>query len=46
MVRSGLLSRFQLDTYEREVERYGGAAGITPAEKLFHADSEAALAVA
>ncbi len=45
MVRSGHVWRFQLDTYEREVERYGGAGGITLAEKLFHADSEAALAV-
>jgi thiopeptide-type bacteriocin biosynthesis protein len=36
------LWRFQLDTYEREVERYGGYLGIEMAEKLFWADSEAA----
>lgn len=45
MLRRGHVWRFQLDTYEREVERYGGAEGVTLAEKLFHADSEAALAV-
>jgi thiopeptide-type bacteriocin biosynthesis protein len=33
--------KLELGTYEREVERYGGAAGIEPAERLFHADSEA-----
>src|SRR5262249_29765929 len=30
----------------REVERYGGPAGIELAERLFHADSEAVLALA
>ena len=39
---SGLLSKIQLDTYERELERYGGSA-ITEAEALFHHDSEATL---
>jgi lantibiotic biosynthesis protein len=39
----GRVWRVQLDTYEREVERYGGAAGIELAEQLFYADS---LAVA
>jgi thiopeptide-type bacteriocin biosynthesis protein len=38
--------RIQLDTYEREVERYGGPAGIALAERLFQADSEAVLALA
>jgi thiopeptide-type bacteriocin biosynthesis protein len=42
----GRLWRLQLDTYEREVERYGGAAGIELAERLFHADSQAVLALA
>ena len=32
---------FAFDTYEREVERYGGAAGIALAEELFAADSRA-----
>jgi thiopeptide-type bacteriocin biosynthesis protein len=37
--------RLQLDTYEREVERYGGPVGIELSEELFMADSEAALAI-
>jgi thiopeptide-type bacteriocin biosynthesis protein len=41
----GSVWRFQLDTYEREVERYGGPRGIEIAEHLFQADSEAALAI-
>ena len=35
--------RLQLDTYEREVERYGGAVGIELAERLFCADSACTL---
>jgi thiopeptide-type bacteriocin biosynthesis protein len=34
----------QLDTYEREVERYGGPAGIELCEQLFAADSDAVVA--
>lgn len=41
----GSLWKVQLDTYRREVERYGGPEGIGPAEALFHADSEAVLDV-
>ena len=41
----GRLRKLQLDTYERELERYGGAAGIEQAERLFHADSEAVLGI-
>jgi lantibiotic biosynthesis protein len=37
--------RFQLDTYEREVERYGGPEGVLLSEQLFQADSEAALEI-
>jgi thiopeptide-type bacteriocin biosynthesis protein len=37
------LWRLQLDTYEREVERYGGPEGIDLAERLFQADSEAVI---
>lgn len=37
---AGGLWRFQLDTYEREVERYGGPVGIEWAERIFWADSE------
>ena len=45
LLDDGRLWRLQLDTYEREVERYGGAAGIELAERLFHADSEAVVAL-
>jgi thiopeptide-type bacteriocin biosynthesis protein len=41
----GRIWRIQIDTYEREVERYGGPAGIVLAERLFQTDSEAALAL-
>jgi thiopeptide-type bacteriocin biosynthesis protein len=41
----GMLSRISVLTYEREVERYGGEAGLAMAERLFHADSEAVLAI-
>ncbi|MEA2195013.1 MAG: lantibiotic biosynthesis protein, partial [Solirubrobacteraceae bacterium] len=37
--------RTTLDTYEREVERYGGATGIELCERWFAADSEAAAAL-
>jgi thiopeptide-type bacteriocin biosynthesis protein len=46
LLEDGRLWRIQLDTYEREVERYGGPEGIELAERLFHADSEAVLALA
>ncbi len=37
----GRLWRVQLDTYEREIRRYGGPVGMTLSEKIFWADSEA-----
>jgi len=39
MIDDGRMWRLQLDTYEREVERYGGPVGIELAERLFAADS-------
>jgi lantibiotic biosynthesis protein len=42
-LEAGEASRLQLDTYEREVERYGGPEGMELAEQLFTADSEAVL---
>ena len=39
------ITRVALDTYEREVERYGGPAGVELAEALFAADSDAVLAI-
>jgi thiopeptide-type bacteriocin biosynthesis protein len=43
LLELGSLWRVQLDTYEREVERYGGKRAIELAEQIFHADSEAVL---
>ena len=40
-----LVWRVQIDTYDREVERYGGLHGITLAEELFAADSMSALSI-
>jgi len=42
---SGRITRWTVDTYDREVERYGGPAGIELAENVFYHDSEAALAL-
>lgn len=42
-VAARIIQRVQLDTYEREVERYGGLRGVVLAERLFHADSVAVL---
>ena len=36
--------RFAIDTYEREIDRYGGLHGIGAAEELFCHDSDCALA--
>ncbi len=45
LLESGSVWRMQLDTYEREIERYGGAGAIGLAEKIFFADSEAAIEI-
>lgn len=45
LLAEGLVSTIQLDTYEREIERYGGPAAIDAAEVLFAADSDAVLAI-
>lgn len=45
LVEEGAIWRVQLDTYQREVERYGGAHGIELAEELFWIDSETVLAI-
>jgi thiopeptide-type bacteriocin biosynthesis protein len=44
-VDDGRVARLQLDSYTREVERYGGDGGVLLAERLFHVDSEAVLAL-
>lgn len=41
----GALKRLALDTYEPELERYGGVAGMALAEAIFEADSRALLGV-
>jgi thiopeptide-type bacteriocin biosynthesis protein len=42
-LEDGRLIRLQLDTYDQEVERYGGPEGIEIAERIFQADSQAVL---
>ncbi|MDQ1031643.1 thiopeptide-type bacteriocin biosynthesis protein [Streptomyces umbrinus] len=39
----GLISRFAFDTYDREIERFGGPDGIDFAECVFCADSTSVL---
>jgi thiopeptide-type bacteriocin biosynthesis protein len=43
LLDEGTLWRIQLDTYEREVERYGGPRGMELCEQIFWHDSEAVL---
>jgi thiopeptide-type bacteriocin biosynthesis protein len=43
LVHAGVVPRYGLSTYERELERYGGADGIALCERLFHHDSVDAL---
>jgi class I lanthipeptide synthase len=44
-VAQGELWKIQFDTYEREIERYGGYAGLLAAEDIFFADSESILEI-
>ena len=46
LLGDGRLWKLQLDTYRREVERYGGPGGIEIAEAIFQADSEAVIGIA
>ncbi|WP_280469483.1 lantibiotic dehydratase, partial [Nocardia brasiliensis] len=43
LVTDGYCRRVSVDTYDQEVERYGGPAGTAVAEDLFAADSAAVL---
>lgn len=45
LLEDGRLWRVQFDTYEREIERYGGPDGIELAEQMFCADSDAILEI-
>ena len=43
LMADGLCQRFCFDTYDREIERYGGPAGMAAAEAIFTSDSPAAV---
>ncbi len=45
LVEDGAIWRVQLDTYEREVERYGGPDAIAATEGIFCADSDAVAGI-
>ena len=45
MLADGLCTRVVIDTYDRELERFGGPEGMLLAERIFHADSRFAAAV-
>jgi thiopeptide-type bacteriocin biosynthesis protein len=45
LLADGVMWRLQLDTYERELRRYGGDEGIELSEELFGHDSEAVLGI-
>lgn len=45
LLTCGKLWKIQFDTYEREIERYGGIEGSLASEEIFFADSEAVLDV-
>jgi class I lanthipeptide synthase len=42
-IEEGAVWRVQFDTYEREIERYGGTEGIEHCEQLFQHDSDAVV---
>lgn len=44
-LRDGAIRKIQFDTYERELERYGGGETMILSEAVFEADSDAALQV-
>ena len=44
-LRGSAMWKVQLDTYQREIERYGGHAGMELTEDLFHADSVSSLEI-
>jgi thiopeptide-type bacteriocin biosynthesis protein len=45
LMQDGAVRKLVLDTYVRELERYGGDAGIEPCERIFWRDSEAVLGI-
>ncbi|MFN2484415.1 MAG: lantibiotic dehydratase [Candidatus Limnocylindria bacterium] len=45
LVANGSCLSFAFDTYEREIERYGGVVGVSLAEELFAADRQAVASI-
>ena len=45
LIEKGQIWRTELDTYEREVARYGGGDGVLLAERVSYHDSEAVLRI-
>jgi thiopeptide-type bacteriocin biosynthesis protein len=45
LLESGQVRKLVLDTYQRELERYGGPVGMPLCEELFQADSTAVLEI-
>lgn len=45
LLADGQVWKLELGTYEPELERYGGPAGLVLAERLFQADSEAVVEI-
>lgn len=43
LINDGLVSRLVIDTYDRELERYGGEEGTGVSEEIFWADSRAVM---
>jgi thiopeptide-type bacteriocin biosynthesis protein len=43
LLDEGHVWRVEVDTYQPEASRYGGAAGVDVAERIFHADSDAVV---
>ena len=43
LISDGLVSRLAIDTYDRELERYGGPEGTDISEQIFWADSRAVM---
>lgn len=43
LMSQGVIQRLAVDTYDREVERYGGPEGMAIAEEIFYADSRSIL---
>ena len=41
LISSGVCQRFSIDTYDRELDRFGGSHGLAAAEDFFCADSAA-----